>query len=554
MAVAISAECVSGAAAGQSTGEPSIHGRTPAPAFGKQKTPPLALVSANSTLESGDHGAITFRVARASRCQVQLEGPDSLLVKSARATVKDYGTWHWVASSTVHGGAWTARVSCESQGITHTVKAALLVGATRSNDTPIASRRSLSLSLSARAPQSTVALGIGGKGGGGYPNDDALCEWTGQQGHGQSCADYDWGYLLADGKWQLLSSRGFDYRNCTDYVAWALGLTWSSFKFPAGKGNAVDWEAYAGNAGLTVTHTPSVGDIAWWGATASNPYGHVALVTAVNGNGTVTVSQYNGDNDGDYGFGYNETANAYLQRAGPTTTTTSSTTTTTTTTSTPASTTAGYSETTGSVTNTWTDYATGGGSQGATIPANTTVQVACKVAGLAVSDGNTNWYRIASSPWDSSYYASADAFYNNGTTSGPLTNTPFVDPNVPPCPGTTTTSTSTTTTTTTTSTTTTPPAPPPTYAETVGSVAHTWTNYSDAGGTEGPSIASNETVQIACKVAGFKVSDGDTWWYEIASSPWDNAYYVSADAFYNNGQTSGSLIGTPFVDPAVPNC
>ena len=30
--------------------------------------------------------------------------------------------------------------------------------------------------------------------------------------------------------------------------------------------------------------------------------------------------------------------------------------------------------------------------------------------------------------------------------------------------------------------------------------------------------------------------------------------YASADAFYNNGHTSGSLTGTPFVDNNVPNC
>ena len=56
------------------------------------------------------------------------------------------------------------------------------------------------------------------------------------------------------------------------------------------------------------------------------------------------------------------------------------------------------------------------------------------------------------------------------------------------------------------------------------------------------------------KVQGFAVADGDTWWYRIASSPWNGAYYASADAFYNNGRTSGSLHGTPFVDNAVPNC
>ena len=99
-----------------------------------------------------------------------------------------------------------------------------------------------------------------------------------------------------------------------------------------------------------------------------------------------------------------------------------------------------------------------------------------------------------------------------------------------------------------------PTQPPPTYSETTGSVVHTWTDYSDAGGAEGPEIPSNDTIQIACKVTGFKVEDGNTWWYRIASSPWNGSYYGSADAFYNDGATSGSLKGTPFVDPNVPNC
>lgn len=106
-----------------------------------------------------------------------------------------------------------------------------------------------------------------------------------------------------------------------------------------------------------------------------------------------------------------------------------------------------------------------------------------------------------------------------------------------------------------------PPAPAPTpapanptYPETVGGVSHTWTNPYDAGGNEGPSIPAYNTVQIACRLPGFKVADGDTWWYRITQSPWNDQYYVSADAFYNNGQTSGSLTGTPFVDPDVPTC
>jgi len=98
-----------------------------------------------------------------------------------------------------------------------------------------------------------------------------------------------------------------------------------------------------------------------------------------------------------------------------------------------------------------------------------------------------------------------------------------------------------------------PPAPP-TYAETVGGVTHTWTNYSNAGGSPGATITTGTTVQITCRVTGFKVADGNTWWYEIASSPWNNAYFASADAFYNNGDTSGSLSGTPWLDANVPVC
>lgn len=99
-----------------------------------------------------------------------------------------------------------------------------------------------------------------------------------------------------------------------------------------------------------------------------------------------------------------------------------------------------------------------------------------------------------------------------------------------------------------------PPPPPKTWAETAGGVAHTWTNYQNAGGSQGPSVAQYQTIQIACKITGFKVSDGNPWWYRLAQTPWNSQYYVSADAFYNNSATSGSLKGTPFVDPAVANC
>lgn len=50
------------------------------------------------------------------------------------------------------------------------------------------------------------------------------------------------------------------------------------------------------------------------------------------------------------------------------------------------------------------------------------------------------------------------------------------------------------------------------YPETTGGVTHTWTDYQDAGGQQGPAIPSNETVQITCRLTGFAVKDGNTWW------------------------------------------
>ena len=113
--------------------------------------------------------------------------------------------------------------------------------------------------------------------------------------------------------------------------------------------------------------------------------------------------------------------------------------------------------------------------------------------------------------------ASADAFYNEpGVTSESLIGTPFVDPAVPLCGGGTTSS------------------PPGGNGETTGGVAHTWTDYEDAGGFGSVDRCLPDCNYRMRKVTGFAVADGNTWWYQIASAPWSGAYYVSADAFYND--------------------
>lgn len=108
------------------------------------------------------------------------------------------------------------------------------------------------------------------------------------------------GYPWANASTNGVDPWGFYYRQCTSYAAWyfnsvegksfyswrTLGVNQSS--------NSGDWaDGLAQNQGYTVSSTPRVGAIASWPAGGLNAYGHVAIVQAVNNNGTINVSEYN---------------------------------------------------------------------------------------------------------------------------------------------------------------------------------------------------------------------------------------------------------------------
>jgi hypothetical protein len=97
----------------------------------------------------------------------------------------------------------------------------------------------------------------------------------------------------------------------------------------------------------------------------------------------------------------------------------------------PAST---WTETTGTPAHTWANpvQLTGAGTP---LGPRQSVQVMCRVQGYVVPDGDPWWYRLASAPWDGNYYATSDAFYNNGATSGSDINGVVVDQQVPVCSG-----------------------------------------------------------------------------------------------------------------------
>lgn len=81
--------------------------------------------------------------------------------------------------------------------------------------------------------------------------------------------------------------------NCTSYVAWALQANGQRIDwFIPGAMNAWNWPHVARLRGLEVDSEPRVGAVAVWPHLA-RPFGHVAYVTAVRGNGLIDVAEFN---------------------------------------------------------------------------------------------------------------------------------------------------------------------------------------------------------------------------------------------------------------------
>jgi surface antigen len=318
------------------------------------------------------------------------------LVLAIAPAAADATTQHVKASSatTHHGKATTAKRHAKKK---------------RKNDDHAQAYRGSR--ASAKKHARTVRIPKAGKGGPGDPGDDYPPK------------------LKSPAKDAVVDQWGMFNRECTSFVAWALSSR-NGFDIPF-HANANKWGPEAAKRGFAVNSTPAVGSVAWSNA---GTYGHVAYVQEVIGD-QVRIEEYNFGRRGAYGT--------------------------------------------------------------RTVPASSFT-------------GYIHFRDVQ------------------------MVDTPAPAPAPTPTPA---------------------PAPAPaTVPEISGGVVNTWSNYTNAGGTHGPSVPRNATVQIACKLQGFKVADGNTWWYRIAQDPWNGQFYASADAFFNNGMTTGSLKGTPWVDPAVPDC
>ncbi len=95
----------------------------------------------------------------------------------------------------------------------------------------------------------------------------------------------------------MVDPWGLYTRECVSYVAWKI---WSTGRFVphfGGAGNANQWPSTAARSGISSGYEPRAGAAAVWNV---GYYGHVMYVESVNGDGTITVSDYNLEWDGLY--------------------------------------------------------------------------------------------------------------------------------------------------------------------------------------------------------------------------------------------------------------
>ena len=115
-------------------------------------------------------------------------------------------------------------------------------------------------------------IGNGSVGGGGYPGF--------------------WAYAEQD---TIVDDWGLYNRECVSYTAWKVASTGRFVPNFGGAGNANQWPSTAARYGIPSGSNPVAGSVAIWYIGA---YGHAMYVEAVNGDGTITVSDYNNNSDG----------------------------------------------------------------------------------------------------------------------------------------------------------------------------------------------------------------------------------------------------------------
>lgn len=132
------------------------------------------------------------------------------------------------------------------------------------------------LALQSSGGNDTINVPQGVAGGGGYPGE--------------------WANAPLDA---YVDPWGLYTRECVSYVAWKVWSTGRYVPHFNGAGNANQWPSTTAKHGIANGSTPKAGAAAVMNI---GYYGHVMYVEAVNGDGTITVSDYNFAWDGLYRY------------------------------------------------------------------------------------------------------------------------------------------------------------------------------------------------------------------------------------------------------------
>ena len=120
-----------------------------------------------------------------------------------------------------------------------------------------------------------------------YPWTSANCPMGGELGYGGNLVYYSYGGSDGSGG----DGHSYGCRQCASYVAWRVAR--ETNYYPENWGNATNFPESAQSVGYKVGYTPQAGSIGVIRGTSGAPEGHVVWVESVNGDGTLTVSQYN---------------------------------------------------------------------------------------------------------------------------------------------------------------------------------------------------------------------------------------------------------------------
>lgn len=97
-----------------------------------------------------------------------------------------------------------------------------------------------------------------------------------------------------------IDNWGMYNRECVSYTAWMVYKTYGYMPYWGGEGDARQWPGDAQAAGIPTGYSPKVNSVAIYMGGPTDPWGHAMWVKSINGDGTITVDQYNLYYDGNF--------------------------------------------------------------------------------------------------------------------------------------------------------------------------------------------------------------------------------------------------------------